>query len=91
MLMPNSRAMGKISRSINRVAREYSISNADTGCMAWALRSCSALTSESPRYFTFPSLIKSAIAPTVSSKGTLGSTLAGCYKSISSTPKRVKE
>ena len=65
---------GRISSSSERSHSEYSVCSAEIGCTATALRIVSAPASESPRWRTLPSCTSSAIAPTVSSIGTSGST-----------------
>ena len=59
---------------MSRVNREYSVWSAVIGCTAWARRIVSATASESPRCRTLPASTSSAIAPTVSSIGTVWST-----------------
>jgi hypothetical protein len=72
--MPSSRMTGRISSSRSRVNREYSVWSAVIGWVACALRMFAAEASESPRCRTLPAATSSAIAPTVSSIGTLLST-----------------
>ncbi len=75
--MPSSRQVGRISSSIPRESSEYSIWRSLIGCTAAARRIVSAPTSESPMWRTCPAWTSSAMAPTVSSIGTSGSSRAG--------------
>ena len=72
--MPSSRIVGRISSSRSRVNSEYSVWRAVIGCTPWALRMFVAEASDSPRWRTLPAATSSAIAPTVSSIGTVLST-----------------
>ena len=72
--MPSSRSTGRISLSTCRVHSEYSVCSAVIGCTAWARRMVSVEASLSPRKRTLPAVTSSAIAPTVSSIGTVLST-----------------
>ncbi len=73
-----SAALEKISgttvASMSRLHSDHSDCSAAIGCTATALRMVDALASDSPRWRTFPSATREAIAPTVSSMGTEGST-----------------
>ena len=60
--------------STSRVHSEYSDCTAAMGWTAWARRSVSLDTSESPSARTLPARTSSAMAPTVSSTGTRAST-----------------
>jgi len=64
-----------------RLISEYSICSAAIGWTACARRMVSAPISDSPMWRTYPALTISAMAPTVSSIGTCGSSLAGWYRS----------
>ena len=79
--MPSSRTAGRISASMPRLISEYSICSAAIGCTACARRMVSAPTSDRPMCRTYPAWTISAMAPTVSSIGTCGSSLAGWYRS----------
>ncbi|MNR15932.1 hypothetical protein D3C85_1324940 [compost metagenome] len=68
--IPNSSSTGKISNSGSLHQIEYSLCKAVTGCTACALRIEETPASESPKCFTFPSLIKSLTVPATSSIGT---------------------
>ena len=72
--MPSSRTVGRISASGSRDQSEYSVCSAEIGCTACARRIVAGAASERPRKRTFPASTSSAIAPTVSSIGTDGST-----------------
>jgi hypothetical protein len=72
--IPSSRSVGRISSSTSRVQREYSGCRAVIGWTLCARRTVAADASDRPRYFTFPAVTGSDIAPTVSSIGTFGST-----------------
>ena len=89
--MPSSRTAGRISASMPRLIREYSIWSAAIGWTAWARRMVSAPTSDRPMQRTYPARTMSAIAPTVSSIGTRGSSRAGWYRSTWSVPSLVSE
>ncbi len=90
-LIPSSRTTGRISASMPRLISEYSICSSRTGYTAFARRIVSGPTSDRPRYRTYPASIISAMAPTVSSIGTCGSSRAGWYRSTWSVPSRVSE
>ncbi len=62
---------------MSRVSTPYSTSSATIGCTALARPTVAADASESPTWRTYPAWTISAIAPTVSSIGTAGSTRAG--------------
>lgn len=62
---------------MSRVRMPYSVSRAAIGWTAEALATVSADASDSPMCRTKPPWTISAIAPTVSSIGTAGSTRAG--------------
>ena len=72
--MPSSRQVGRISASGSRAKTEYSVCSAVIGWTAWARRIVSGAASLRPRCFTLPASTSSAIAPTVSSISTFGST-----------------
>ena len=76
MAIPSSRVVGRISSSIPREASEYSIWTSQIGTTAWARRMVAAPVSERPTWRTSPAFTDSAMAPTVSSIGTAGSTRA---------------
>ena len=59
---------------MSRVKREYSVCSAVIGWMACARRIVVAEASDRPRWRTLPAATSSAIAPTVSSIGTVLST-----------------
>ena len=79
---PISSAVGRISASIPRLISEYSICRAAMGCTACARLIVFGPISDRPIYLTCPAATISAIAPTVSSIGTSGSSLAGWYRSM---------
>ncbi len=58
----------------SRLHSEYSLCTAAIGWTPCARRRVSGLTSERPRWRTFPSFTSPAMAPTVSSIGVLAST-----------------
>ena len=72
--MPSSRTVGRISSSISRLKRLYSLCRAVIGCTACARRMVAAAASDRPRWRTLPAATSSAMAPTVSSIGTSLST-----------------
>ncbi len=72
--IPSSRVVFKISASTWRSKIEYSVWSALIGCTACARRIVFGLASDSPRKRTLPAFTSSAIAPTVSSIGTVLST-----------------
>ena len=72
--MPSSRRVGRISASTWRSQREYSVWSAVMGWTLWARRMVAGEASERPKYLILPALTRSAMAPTVSSMGVLGST-----------------
>ena len=72
--MPSSRQVASTPASGSRVHSEYSLCTAAIGCTACARRIVSGLASDRPSVRTLPSLTSAAIAPTVSSIGTSGST-----------------
>ena len=72
--IPSARTVGRTSSSGSRVQSEYSVWSAEIGWTACARRMVAGAASESPSYRTFPARTSSAIAPTVSSMGTFGST-----------------
>ena len=72
--MPSSVQVGRISPSGSRDHREYSVCTAVMGWTAWARRIVSGAASLSPMWSTLPCSTSSAMAPTVSSIGTFGST-----------------
>ena len=69
--MPSSRQTGSTSSSGSRVHSEYSVWSAVIGCSRWARRMVSGAASESPMKRTLPRSTSRAIAPTVSSIGTV--------------------
>ncbi len=75
--MPSSRQAGRIVSSIPREISEYSICRSQIGWTAAARRSVAAPTSDRPICRTYPACTRSAMAPTVSSIGTVGSSRAG--------------
>ena len=79
--MPSSRTAGRISASMPRLISEYSICRAAIGWTACARRMVSAPISDRPMWRTYPARTISAMAPTVSSIGTRGSSRAGWYRS----------
>ncbi len=76
---------------MSRVMIAYSIWRSEIGAVAAARRMASALASLRPMCRTYPCSTSSAIAPTVSSIGTPGSTRAIRYTSMWSTPRRCRE
>ena len=70
----SSPSVGRISSSGSRHHSEYSLWSAVTGWTAWARRIVSTPASESPKWRTFSSPIRSLTAPATSSIGTSGST-----------------
>ena len=72
--MPSSRSAGMTVASGSRCQSEYSLCSAAIGWTAAARRIVVAAASLSPRWRTLPSATSPAIAPTVSSIGTRGST-----------------
>ena len=68
---PSSAAAGTTLASTSRLQIDHSLCTAAIGCTATAARSSSAVTSDSPRWRTLPAATSSAMAPTVSSIGTL--------------------
>ena len=79
--MPSSRTVGRISVSMPRLISEYSICRAAMGWTACARRIVCAPISDRPMWRTYPAWTISAMAPTVSSIGTRGSSRAGWYRS----------
>ena len=73
MPMPSSRHAGTTVLSMSRLNTDHSVCRAAIGCTPAARRIVSAELSDSPRWRTFPAATSSAIAPTVSSIGTVGS------------------
>ena len=71
--MPSSRSVGRISASTSRVHSEYSVSIAVSGWVLWARRMVFGPASHRPRWRTLPCSTSRAMAPTVSSIGTVGS------------------
>ncbi len=72
--MPSSAVSGSSSSSGSRDHSEYSVCSAWIGWTACARRIVSGAASDRPRKRTLPCRTSSAIAPTVSSIGTFGST-----------------
>ena len=72
--IPSSRVVGSTSSSGVRSHSVYSVCSAAIGWTAWARRIVAADASDRPSARTLPASTSSAIAPTVSSIGTVLST-----------------
>jgi hypothetical protein len=69
--IPSSRHVGMMLSFGPREISEYSICKSEIGCTAFARRIIAAESSDTPMYRTWPASTMSAIAPMVSSIGTL--------------------